>query len=162
MHSKYSRKTGEVDTVVTKPLTNPCAGQVYFECRFDTCSFLTVVLLLTLIFVDFAFSNLWSECFFKLVVHGEFYGRYVCHDIFMLTSRDRFCAREFDAMHQFGMCGKQGTYAVLQTGAREKGRQPRRKMCTAGPAYPVVKERTRAGSLVFPDAISPSHVRDNR
>ena len=68
--------------------------------------------------------------------------RLLLDDIFQLLSR-QICAREFVAMHSLvamRTCGKQGTYAVQHTGAREKGLQPRRKMCTAGLSHPVVKE----------------------
>ena len=48
-------------------------------------------------------------------------------------------ACEFDAMHEFGMCGKQGT-RVSTPGPARRDFTPGGKMCTAGLSNPVVKE----------------------
>ena len=72
--------------------------------------------------------------------------------IFNSWSREVCCAREFDAMHEFGMCGKQGTH-VSTPGPARRDFTPGGKMCTAGPSNPVVKE-ARAREFVRTTSMS--------
>ena len=66
-------RSREVEAFVTKPLTNLGAGQVYSECG-STHVFLTVMIIMAFMFVDYLFS-IRSRCdLFKLIGYGEFGG----------------------------------------------------------------------------------------
>ena len=65
--SGYSKKTGEVETFVTKPLISPGAGQACFECDVFDMYFCRSRLF------QFVFERVLSS----RIVHGEMFGRYV-------------------------------------------------------------------------------------
>ena len=61
----------------------------------------------------------------------------ICH--FSICGRERCFARQFDAMHEFGMCRKQGTH-VSTLGPSRRDFNPGGRMSTAGLSSAVVKE----------------------
>ena len=58
-------------------------------------------------------------------------------------------AREFDAMHKFGRCGKQGAHASTPAPVR-KDFNPGGNTCTAGLSNPVVDEAHACEFARFP------------
>ena len=96
------------------------------------------------------FSNLWSESLFRLTCAWRcLFGRYVCHDISNLSSRDilrtrvRCSARVRDVRKIRSVC------SAAHRRPRE-GISTQAEMCTAAPSYPVVKETHPCEFARFP------------
>ena len=105
---------------------------------------------LTFMFADFAFSQLVVGVMFQVVLCTARIVAYICVMCFSTSRRERFCAREFVAMHEFEMCGKQGTYACSTPGPARRDYTPGGNMCTAGLSHPVVKETHACEFARFP------------
>ena len=84
---------------------------------------------LTFMFADFAFFQLVVGLIVQVVLCTAGVVADICVMICSTDSRERFCAREFHAMHEFGMCRKQGTYACSTPGPARRDFTPGGK-CT--------------------------------
>ena len=111
MHSKYSKKTVEVDTVVSKPLINPGAGQVYSECGGRHMYLLTVMICLAFLLVDSPFSTC-GRCDFEV-------------DMFkacILTDFDIMICSTIVERDAFELIAKQGVSRPHTSGSAGKAR----------------------------------------
>ena len=59
---------------------------------------------LTFMFADFAFFQLVAGVMFQFELCMARFVADICVMIFSIDRRERFCAREFDAMHEFTTC----------------------------------------------------------
>ena len=137
-------KSREVETFVTKPLISPGAGQAHLEysygktVRWELSSRSLSEDLVPARQTPNVGNHL-SICELRF---GIDFGILFCRRVTLLNLWPRgvlFCAREYDAMHEFGVCGKQGTHASTPGPAR-RDFKPGGKMSTAGLSNLVVKE----------------------